>query len=153
MKKNIQYDERIIAYRRKIQSDAYMYLMFYLIAVLIIKVFILKMEWNDYITELIAIIGAGLYMGMKNIYVGNDIMKRQNRAKDNLILSLFSGLIITGVTAFLSYNSIDEKAKFFILLIVIFVAASAVSFINRLLWSGINKRQINSLEKKYDDEK
>jgi hypothetical protein len=50
MKNNIQKDERVIAYRRKIKSDAYMYLMFYLAAVLLIKIFILKMQWNDYIT-------------------------------------------------------------------------------------------------------
>lgn len=152
MKNNIQKDERVIAYRRKIQSDAYMYLMFYLAAVLLIKIFILKMAWNDYITELIAIVGSCLYMGIRNIYVGNDIMRMKNRTKDNLFLSLFSGLIIAGVTAFLSYNSIDSQTNFFVLLIVTFVAASVVSFILRLLWSGINKRRINTLEKKYDDE-
>lgn len=152
MKENIQKDERVLAYRRKIQSDAYMYLIFYLAAVLLIKIFILRTAWHDYITELIALLGANLYMGIRNIYVGNDIMRTHNKTKDNLYLSLFSGFIITGTAAFLTYDSFVNKTHFFILLLVIYAVTAVIAFTLRLLWSSINKRRINALEKKYDDD-
>ncbi|MDU7967694.1 MAG: DUF6773 family protein [Paeniclostridium sordellii] len=66
-------DERVIAQRRKIQSDGFQLLIYALLLSVVVQQIFLHSSPNQYMAELLCLIGAGFYSLIRNLNLGNNV--------------------------------------------------------------------------------
>jgi hypothetical protein len=134
MKNNKIQDERILLARRKIQSDAYGWLVWLLMISIIVQQFFMKAPFAQYAVEFFALIGCGLYIIIRHFKEGIDIWSPKGEGKKKLLLNtIISGVISAILFALLSgkYDIKTLTSYFVSFVLFFFVSRSAIIFINK----------------------
>ncbi|WP_097027178.1 DUF6773 family protein [Clostridium peptidivorans] len=147
MKKNLIHDERAVAQKRKIGSEACNLLLGGLIISLLIKQYVFNIPSSQYATELICLFGAFIYIVIRNIIAGNDLYETKNNGKKSVIVSsLVGGLATCVIAGIANYARYGEKytdgSLFMITLAILFVSGTVVTlFIVSSIYILNQKRQ------------
>lgn len=134
MKNNKIQDERILLARRKIQSDAYGWLVWVLMISIIVQQFFMKAPFAQYAVEFFALIGCGLYISIRHFKEGIDIWSPKGDGKKKLLLNtIISGVVSVIIFALLSgkYDIKTVTLYFVSFVLFFFVFRSAIIFINK----------------------
>jgi len=99
-------DERILMQKRKVQSDAFQILIYYLLIAIVVQKFIFNAPFYQIIVEFIGVVGAAFYVEIRNLLLGSDIYSTNTTTKKNIVKgSIISGCgcaiflrIIAGIT-------------------------------------------------------
>ena len=147
MKNNKIQDERILLARRKIQSDAYGWLVWVLMISIIVQQFFMKAPFAQYSVEFFALIGCGLYISIRHFREGIDIWNSKDNGKKKMLLNIIvSGIASVILFALLSgiYNIKNLTSYFVSFVIFFFVFRSAVI--------AINKKKQQTIENKLSED-
>lgn len=148
MKYNNIQDERILLARRKIQSEAYGWLVYLLMISIIVQQFFMKAPFAQYAVEFFALIGCGLYISIRHFKEGIDIWNSKGNGRKKLLLNtIVSGVVSVILFALLSgiYDIKNLTSYFVSFVIFFFVFRSSVIAIN-------NKKQQTIENKLNEDE-
>ena len=157
MKNNLIQDERAVAQKRKIGSEACNLLLGGLIISFLIKEYVFNLPFSQYATELLCSLGASIYIVIRNIIAGNDLCETKNSGKKSVVLmSLMVGLAVCVSAGFANYARYGEKytdvAFFLITLVILFVSGTVLTF---LIYSPIytlNQKRQKRIAEELDKE-
>ena len=153
-------DERVVAQRRKIYSEAYGIVMIALLASVLVQQFFLDAPFEQYAVELICFVGMSLYIVVRWLTLGLDLYSENRRTKTmHFVFSLVAGIVVTAINGVSNYSQYAEHYKeegigyFIAVLAIIFACATASIFIVRYSISyASRKRQEKILQKLEEDE-
>ena len=151
MNNNIN-DERILSERRRIQSRAYSYIIYALVTSIVIKMVFMDAGFEMYASELIILIGSGLYMIIANYLKGFNIWSINpndgtNRYTKNLIIAGVISIILNdNLKKYIGFE--DSKLS----AIVYTVSWTTVFSIISIVMYYLNKRKQEKIDKQLDDE-
>jgi len=158
MKNNLIQDERAVAQKRKIGSEACNLLIGGLGISLLIKEYVFNVHFSQYATELICILGATIYIVIRNIIAGNDLYETKNYGKKSVIVSsLVVGLAVCitgGIANYARYGDKYTDVRFFLMtLAILFFSGTVVTFsIYSPIYTLNQKRQKKIAEELDKDE-
>ena len=157
MKKNLIHDERAVAQKRKIGSEACNLLLGGLIISLLIKEYVFNVPFSQYVTELLCLFGALIYIVIRNIIAGNDLCETKNNGKKSVVLmSLFGGLVTCVTSGIANYARYGEKYTdgifFLITLAILFVSGTVVTFLICLPIYKLNQKRQKKIAEELDKE-
>jgi hypothetical protein len=151
-------DERVLAQKRKIQSDAFVILFLGLLMSVLIQQFIFNAPVSQYIVEFIFFIFSSIYLLIRNIVDGNDIFS-SNRSVQKIILmnSLVCGLTITIINTTLNYIKLGNlfKTDFtntLLISLITFICSTIIAFLAFKLLYIANMKRKKQIETKFNDE-
>ena len=151
MNNNIN-DERILSEKRKIQSRGYTYIIYALVLSIVIKMVFMDAGFEMYASELIILIGSGLYMIIANYLKGINIWSINpndgtNRYTKNLIIAGVISIILNdNLKKYIGFE--DSKLS----AIVYTVSWTTVFSIISIVMYYLNKRKQEKIDKQLDDE-
>jgi len=158
MKKGSPQDERIVAQRRKIQSDGFGIIFFILLISSAIQSFFLNAPLEQYAVEFICFLGMSVYLIIRNVALGNNLFGDNKRSKAMPVInSLVTGTIATAIHGVLNYTRYAEHYEsnlglFIATLAIFFVSISLSVFaILSLLWY-LNKKKQAKIHKQLDED-
>ncbi len=151
-------DERILAERRKIGSEACSLLMLVLLGSVLVQQYLFDAPFAQYAVEFVCFIGASVYILVRNLLTGINLFgaKKSFRAMVTLN-SVVCALTITAINGILGYMRYRESfggnpGMFILTLTVTFVCAAVASFAAlSVLYHLGNKRQAQ-IEKSLNEE-
>ena len=160
MKNNLIQDERAVAQKRKIGSEACNLLLGGLIISFLIKEYVFSLPFSQYATELLCSLGASIYIVIRNIIAGNDLCETKNSGKKSVVLmSLVVGLAVcvsAGIANYArygeKYTDVTDVAFFLITLAILFVSGTVLTF---LIYSPIytlNQKRQKKIAEELDKE-
>jgi peptidoglycan/LPS O-acetylase OafA/YrhL len=159
MKKQNSQDERVIAQRRKINSEAYGILMIALLGSILVQQFLLNAPFEQYTVEFICFFGMSLYMIIRYMTLGLNIYGEGKLAKDIPYLkSLVVGIVVTAINGVTNYSQYAEKYKedgigyFIAMLAVTFISATVSVFVVLTCLDYLNKKKQEKIQKQLDEE-
>jgi hypothetical protein len=151
-------DERVLAQKRKIQSDAFVILFLGLLMSVLIQQFIFNAPVSQYIVEFIFFIFSSIYLLIRNIVDGNDIFS-SNRSVQKIILmnSLVCGLTITIINTTLNYIKlgnlfITDFTNTLLISLITFICSTIIAFLAFKLLYIANMKRKKQIETKFNDE-
>lgn len=147
MKTTIINDERILSQKRKIQSDSLQMVSFFLLISVIVQQFFLRAPLSQFAAELIALIGIGSYVLIKNLTLGLNAMSISTKSTKEII---FNG-IFTGIISTLLFFTLT-KEKNPISLAIFFFAFIAVYSLTNLIWQSLVRQKNKEIEKELDND-
>lgn len=104
MKKHIQQDERILAQKRKIGSDAFNIVWIGLLISVLVQQYIFDAPFAQYAVELILFIAASIYVVVLNLLGGNDLFaSKKGNHMLVIINSLVCGITVAIINTILNY--------------------------------------------------
>ena len=152
-------DERIIQVQNKILGEAYFVTVLLLFISILVKAYVMKCDYTNYITELIIIILSAIYIAVRSMMCGNNLMDTSKRNKTLCVLGAFgASIVITAINGVRNYTNYGERYSG--LLDWHFLATLAVTFISSFILISIgilfvymchNKGQ-KRIEKKLNDD-
>ncbi len=146
-------DERVVEQKRKITSEAFSFVMMFLLGAALVKQLVYEAPFEDYAVEFIAFFGGAFYIVIKNLFVGNRIFTTN---KNNLVMivvnSIIIGITITVITLLLHYNENNSFEGITVTVILAFVVPALSAFIVLFGLNKLNQHRIKKLENQYDDE-
>lgn len=147
MKNNKIQDERILFTRRKIQSNAYIWLVYGLLISIIVQQFLMKAPFAQYAVEFFALIGCGLYMSITHFKEGIDIWNPKGIGHKKLLLNtIASGVASVILFALLSGEyDIENLASYFVSFILFF-------FVFRSVMVVINNKKQQVIDDRLNDD-
>jgi len=159
MKKRVK-DERSIANRNKINSEAYVILMIILFSSVIIQQTFLNAPFEQYAVELIGFLGMTAYVAIRSIMTGVNLYDEEKKPTlfSFLLNGMIAGAVVTLINGFLNYSRYAEHYQrdrtwlFIATLGITFVSASALTFVVQLCISYFNNKKQMKLEKQLDEE-
>ena len=152
-------DERIVQVQNKILGEAYFVMVFLLFISVLVKAYVMKYDYTNYITELTIIILSAIYVAIRSIMTGNNLMDTSKRSKTLCVLGAFgASIIITAINGVENYTNYGEHYSG--LLDWHFLAALAITFISSfvLISAGLlfvylcHKKGQQRVEKKLNDD-
>lgn len=149
--KRIQ-DERVTAQKRKITSEAYSYVMIFLLGSVLVKQFVFHAEFSEYAIEFIAFFGSSFYIVIRNLLVGNHLFSMDNNKGKIILNTLVTSSTITVVLAFMNMGERGSRSEFMIQMVIVFVIAGLASLVSNYGLYKLNQRRIEKLEKHYDED-
>ena len=153
MNNNIN-DERILSERRRIQSRAYSYIIYALVTSIVIKMVFMDAGFEMYASELIILIGSGLYMIVVNYLKGINIWSINandgtNRYTKNLIIAGVISIILNdNLKKYTGIGIADSKMT----AIVYSVSWITIFSIISIVMYYLNKKKQEKIDKQLDDE-
>lgn len=147
MKNNKIQDERILLERRKIQSEAYVWLVSGLMISIIVQQFFMNAPFAQYAVEFFVLIGCGLFISIRHFKKGIDIWSPNGEGKKKLLLqTVVSGIASVIVFAILSGQyDIKNLALYFISFVLFF-------FVFRSVMITINKKRQQVIDDKLNED-
>lgn len=147
MKNNKIQDERILLARRKIQSEAYGWLVWILMISIIVQQFFMKAPFVQYAVEFFALIGCGLYISIRHYKEGIDIWNPKIDGKKKLVLNtIVSGIVSVILFAVLSGKyDIKTLTSYFVSFVLFFLVLRSVIMV-------INKKKQQTIENKLNED-
>jgi uncharacterized membrane protein YciS (DUF1049 family) len=141
MKNSLIQDERAVAQKRKIGSEACNLLLGGLGISLLIKEYVFNVPFSQYATELLCLFGASIYIVIRNIIEGNNLFETKGKGKRSVVLiSIVVGLAVCVSARGANYARYGEKYTdgtfFLITLAILFVSGTVLTF---LIYSPIYK--------------
>ena len=153
MNNNIN-DERILSERRRIQSRGYTYIIYALVTSIVIKMVFMDAGFEMYVSELIILIGSGLYMIIANYLKGINIWSINpndgtNRYTKNLIIAGVISIILNdNLKKYIGIGITDSKMT----AIVYSVSWITIFSIISIVMYYLNKKKQEKIDKQLDDE-
>lgn len=159
MKKQNSQDERVVAQRRKINSEAYGILMIALLGSMLVQQFLLNAPFEQYAVEFICFFGMSLYMIIRYMTLGLNIYGEGKRAKAiPFVNSIVVGIVVTAINGVLNYTQYAEQYKedglgyFIAVLAVTFISATVPVFVVSSCLDYLNKKKQAKIQKQLDEE-
>jgi FtsH-binding integral membrane protein len=159
MKKQNSQDERVVAQRRKINSEAYGILMMALLGSILVQQFLLNTPFKQYAGEFICFIGISFYIIIRNMTLGVNIYGEGNRAKAiSIVNSIVVGIVVTAINGGLNYSQYADQYKedgigFCIAVLAVTVISTTVPvFIVLSCFNYLNKKKQAKILKQLDEE-
>jgi FtsH-binding integral membrane protein len=159
MKKQNSQDERVVAQRRKIISEAYGILMIALFCSILVQKFLLNAPFEQYAVEFICIFGMSLYLMIRHLTLGLNIYGEGKRAITIPIMNgIVTGIVVTAITGVSSYIQYAEHYKedgigyFIAVLAITFTSATVFSFVVLYCFHYLNKKKQARIQKQLDEE-
>lgn len=150
MKNNMINDERILLARRKIQSDAYGWLVGVLLISIIVQQFFMQAPFAQYAVEFFVLIGCGLYMIIYHFKEGIDIWNTKGQDNKKLLLNtIISGVASAILFAFISGEyDVKNLISYFVSFVMFFFLFNLVMrFINKknqeVIYNKLNEDEMN----------
>lgn len=152
-------DERIVQMQNRILGEAYFVMVLLLFISILVKAYVLKSDYTNYITELVIIVLSTIYVAVRSMIAGNNLMNTSKRNKTLCILGTFgASIIITVINGVRNYANYGEQYSG--LLDLHFLAALAVTFISSLALISVgllfvylcHKKGQQRIEKKLNDD-
>ncbi len=134
-------DERILMQKRKVQSDAFQLLIYYLLIAIIVQKFIFNAPFYQIIVELIGVVGVAFYVEIRNLLLGSDIYSTNTTTKKNIVKgSIISGC---GCTIFLRIIAgITDMQILLVLFLCTTISCAGFSF----LFYYLNRKKQDKIE-------
>jgi len=158
MKKQNLQDERVIAQRRKINSEAYGILMIALLCSILVQQFLLKAPFEQYAVEFICFFGMSLYVIIRYLTLGLNIYSEGKRAKIiTFVNCIVTGIVVTSINGVLNYTQYAEKYNkdgigyFIAVLAVTFISATVLAFVVLSCLHYLNKKEQAKIKKQLDE--
>lgn len=158
MKKQNSQDERVIAQRRKINSEAYCILMIALLCSILVQQFLLDAPFEQYAVEFICFFGMSLYMIIRYMTLGLNIYGEGKRANAiPFVNSIVAGFVVTAINGVSNYTQYAEQYKedgmgyFIAVLAVTFISASVSAFVVLSSLNYFNKKKQARIQKQLDE--
>ena len=152
-------DERIIQVQNKILGEAYFVTVLLLFISILGKAYVMKCDYTNYITELIIIILSAIYIAVRSMMCGNNLMDTSKRNKTLCVLGAFgASIVITAINGVRNYTNYGERYSG--LLDWHFLATLAVTFISSFVLISIgilfvylcHQKGQQRIEKKLNDD-
>lgn len=152
-------DERIIQVQNKILGEAYFVTVLLLFISILGKAYVMKCDYTNYITELIIIILSAIYIAVRSMMCGNNLMDTSKRNKTLCVLGAFgASIVITAINGVRNYINYGEHYSG--LLDWHFLATLAVTFISSFVLISIgilfvylcHQKGQQRIEKKLNDD-
>ena len=152
-------DERIIQVQNKILGEAYFVTVLLLFISILVKAYVMKCDYTNYITELIIIILSAIYVAVRSMMCGNNLMDTSKRNKTLCVLGAFgASIVITAINGVRNYTNYGEHYSG--LLDWHFLATLAVTFISSFVLISIgilfvylcHQKGQQRIEKKLNDD-
>lgn len=158
-KQNIQQDERVLAQKQKISSEAFTLLWLALLASTLIQQFIFNAPFVQYAAEWICFVGASIYLIVRNLIFGNNLFStRENAKKIAVINSIVAGITVTAINGVLNYTQYAERYKedgigyFIAVLAVTFISVAVCCFVVISFLNYLNKKKQAKIHKQLDED-
>jgi len=159
MKKQNLQDERLVAQRRKINSEAYGILVMVLLSSILVKQFFLNATFEQYAVEFICVVGISIYTIIRHMMLGLNIFGEAKRSITiTLVNTIVTGVVVTIINGILNFSKYAERYKadgighFIAMLIVTFISASISVFIVMSVLGYINKKKQVSVNNQLDND-
>jgi len=157
MKNNLIQDERAVAQKRKIGSEACNLLLGGLFISLLVKEYVLNVPFSQYATEVICLLGAVIYIVIRNLIAGTDLYETKNNGKKSVIInSLVGGLVIcvtAGIPNYARYGDKYTDGTFFLITLAItFVSGTVFIFLTYSLLYLLNQKRQKTIAEELDKE-
>ena len=152
-------DERIIQVQNKILGEAYFVTVLLLFISILVKAYVMKCDYTNYITELISITLSAIYIAVRSMMCGNNLMDTSKRNKTLCVLGAFgASIVITAINGVRNYTNYGEHYSG--LLDWHFLATLAVTFISSFVLISIgilfvylcHQKGQQRIEKKLNDD-
>ncbi|MDD3337313.1 MAG: hypothetical protein PHS82_00485 [Lachnospiraceae bacterium] len=157
MKKHIQQDERILAQKRKIGSDAYNIVWIGLLISILVQQYLFEAPFTQYAVETILFISGAIYVVVRNLLGGNDLFaSKKGSHKLVIINSLVCGIIVTIINTVLNYMKYSDTTPLpigvntVLVAVITFASATIAAFIPLELLYLANKKKQKQIENSLD---
>lgn len=158
MKKQNSQDERVVAQRRKINSEAYGILMIALLCSMFVQQFLLNAPFEQYAVEYICFFGMSIYMMIRYMTLGLNIYGEGKWVKAiPFVYSIVAGIVVTAINGVLNYTQYAEQYKedgigyFIAVLAVTFISATVSVFVVLSCLNYLNKKKQAKIQKQLDE--
>lgn len=152
-------DERALQLNNKIQSEAYLMVLFLAAGSILVKSYVMDMSFTNYLAELVIIILSTIYIAVRGMFIGYNFI---NNSKTGKILTVSAVLIISlaisitnGIkTYFLysdKYNGIFD-GRFIAVLVFSFISSVIFIGVAFVLLYWLNRKGQQRIEKKIDEQ-
>lgn len=145
---NNRRDERIVAQRRKIQSDAYQILIYCLIASIVVQQFILHAPFAQFAVELFCLLGAGIYAVVRHLSAGIDIWNTDLPGGKGLFL----GSMLFGVLAAVLFMLLSGEKRMGTLALF-FLAVTVCHYLVQLLLRHLIRKKQKQIDDALEDDR
>ena len=157
MKNKLIQDERAVAQKRKIGSEACNLLLGGLGISLLIKEYVFNVHFSQYATELLCLFGASIYIIIRNIVAGNDLFATKGKGKKSVgLISLLVGLVVCVSAGSANYARYGDKYTdgrlFLITLAILFVSGTVLTFLVYSPIYELNQKRQNKIAEELDKE-
>lgn len=156
MGKKLMEDERIIAQKRKIQSDTCSIVLIMLLMSTVVQQYIFNAPFSQYAVEFVCFLGASIYIVIRNIISGNDLYGTKNNDRKLVVVnSLVSGIIIcviAGTSNYIRYSEKFTNGLLLITLIITFICGTFAAFLGFSVMYFLNKRKQKKISEELDKE-
>ena len=152
-------DERIIQVQNKILGEAYFITVLLLSISILVKAYVMKCDYTNYITELIIIILSAIYIAVRSMMCGNNLMDTSKRNKTLCVLGAFgASIVITAINGVRNYTNYGEHYSgsldwhFLATLAVTFISSFDLISIGILFVYLCHQKGQQRIEKKLNDD-
>lgn len=145
-------DERILMQKRKVQSDAFQLLIYFLLISLLVQKFFFNAPLSQIIIELIGVAGSAFYVSIRNLLLGNHTYSSNSAIKKEIIKnSVISSLISTILLVVLAgITDIQVLLISFLACVIVFGSASFLLYYLNIIKQNKIEEELNKDE--YDIE-
>ncbi|MDD2235215.1 MAG: hypothetical protein PHZ11_07560 [Desulfitobacteriaceae bacterium] len=158
MKKQNLQDERVVAQRRKINSEAYGILMIALLFSMLIQQYLLNAPFKQYAVEFICFLCMSFYVIIRYMTLGLNIYGEGKRAKAiPIVNSIVAGIVVTVINGVLNYTQYAAQYReagigyFIAVLAITFISATVLSFVVLFGLDYLNKKKQSKIQKQLDE--
>lgn len=152
-------DERVILLNQKIQSDACIGMLIFLLASIFIQSYIFNAPFSQFAVELICVIVAAVYITVRRIMAGSDyISNPQKRKKITILNILVLSITVSAVNGIFNYIRYGENytglfdGNFIAVVVIMFISMVIFSsFLFGLLYL-LNRKSQQKIEKEINSE-
>lgn len=158
MKNQIQKDERVLAQKRKIGSDAFNILLVGLLISVLVQQNFFNAPFTQYAVEIVLFIAASIYVIIRNLISGNDLFASKKGGQGIVIInSVVCGLTVAVINTILNYAKYSETVKLPIAVNtalvagITFISATATAFVALEILYLANKKKQKNIELHLND--
>ena len=158
MKRHDMQDERVLAQRRKINSEAHGILMVVLFVSILVQQLLLNAPFEQYAVEVICFFGISIYTIVRYMTLGLSIYGEGKRAKSiPFVNSIVAGITVTAINGVLNYIQYAEQYKedgigyFIAVLAITFISATVFTFITLWLIAYLNHKKQAKIQMQLDE--
>jgi len=151
-------DERVLQLNNKIQSEAYLIVLFLAATSVFIKSYVMDMSFSQYAVELGIIILSAGYIMVRSMLVGHNFMNNSKKGKVLLVSAiLVLSLAISFINGIRNYSLYGDKytgifdGHFIAVLVVTFISAAVFISVVFALQYWFNMKGQQRIEKKINE--
>lgn len=151
-------DERVLQLNNKIQSEAYLIVLFLAVVSVFIKSYVMDMSFSQYAFELGIIILSTAYIVVRSMLVGYDFMNNSKSGKVSTVWTiLILSLAITIINGIRNYSLYGDKytgildGLFISVLVVTFISAAIFNSVVFVILYFFNMKGQQRIEKKLNE--